>query len=276
MTTQSARSIGIDLSVIKARQRKSWAAGDIPIIARPLVGVAENFCEAAALRPGQQVLDVATCTGNVAIAAARRYCEVTGIDYIPDLLDVARERADVERLQITFLEADAECLPFADASFDVVLSALGVMFTPNQELAASEMLRVCRPGGKIGLISWTPEGFFGEMGSVMQMYAPSPSGLKPPGLWGTEKRLEELFGAEIASMHAQRRYFYHRYYSLQHAVDVTCNDFGPAVAALEALEPVARQRLSQDMRAMFEKANQATDGRVIVPAEYLEAIIVRR
>jgi ubiquinone/menaquinone biosynthesis C-methylase UbiE len=140
MTTQPAHSP--DLSVVKARQRQSWNTGDIPIIARPLVGVAENFCEAVALRPGQQVLDVATCTGNVAIAAARRYCEVTGIDYIPDLLDVARERAEVERVQVTFLEADAEFLPFADASFDVVLSAFGVMFTPNQERAAGELLRV--------------------------------------------------------------------------------------------------------------------------------------
>lgn len=271
MTIQPA----VDLAVVKMHQQESWAAGDIPIIARPLVGVAENLCEAVELRPGQRVLDVATCTGNVALGAARRYCEVTGIDYTPALLEVALERADVERLQIAFLEADAEALPFAASSFDVVLSALGVMFTPNQEQAAREMLRVCRPGGKIGLVNWTPEGFFGKMGAVMQIYAPAPLGLKPPGLWGTEKRLRELFGAEVTFLQVNRRYFYHRYRSLQHAVDITCNDFGPAVTALEALDPVARERLSQDMRAMFEQANQATDGTVVVPAEYLEVVALR-
>jgi hypothetical protein len=134
----------------------------------------------------------------------------------------------------------------------------------------------CRPGGKIGLVNWTPEGFFGKMGAVMQIYAPTPLGLKPPGLWGTEKRLRELFGEEVTSLQTKRRYFYHRYYSLQHAVDVTCNDFGSAVTALEALDPVARERLSQDMRAMFEQANQASDGRVVVPAEYLEVVALRR
>lgn len=238
-------------------------------------GCCENLCEAVELHPGQRVLDVATCTGNVAIAAGRRYCEVTGIDYIPDLLEVARERAEVEHLRISFLEADAEHLPFPDSSFDVVLSAFGVMFTPNQEQAASELLRVCRPGGKIGLVNWTPEGFFGKMGTVMQVYAPAPLGLKPPGLWGTERRLHELFKEEITSLQARRRYFFHRYYSLQHAVDVTCNDFGPAVTTLEALEPDARERVAHDMRVMFEGANQASDGTVIVPAEYLEVVATR-
>lgn len=274
MTTQPAH--GVDLSAVKARQRQAWGTGDIPVIARPLVGVAENFCDEVGLRPGQRVLDIATCTGNVAIAAARRYCDVTGIDYVADLLDVARERAEVERLQVTFIEADAEFLPFADASFDVVLSAFGVMFAPDQERAASELLRVCRPGGKIGLINWTPEGFFGDMGAVMQIYAPAPFGLKPPGLWGTEKRLRELLGDGITSLQTTRRHFCHRYYSLQHAVDVTCNDFGPAATALQSLDPVGRERLAHDLRAMFEKANQADDGTVYVPNEYLEAIAVRK
>jgi ubiquinone/menaquinone biosynthesis C-methylase UbiE len=271
MTTQPVT----DLTKVKARQQESWATGDIPLIARPLVGVAENLCETVELRPGQRVLDVATCTGNVALGAARRFCEVTGIDYTPNLLEVARERAAVERLQITFLEADAEHLPFPNDSFDVVLSALGVMFAPDQEQAANELLRVCRPGGKIGLVNWTPEGFFGKMGAVMQAYAPAPQGLKQPGLWGTEKRLHELFGDEVTFLYTKRRYFFHRYYTIQHAVDVTCNDFGPAVTALQALDPVARERLSQDMRSMFEQANQANDGTVIAPTEYLEVVAVR-
>jgi len=274
MTIQPPASV--DLSTIKARQQQSWATGDIPIIARPLVGVAENLCEAVELSPGQKVLDVATCTGNVALAAARRYCDVTGIDYTASLLERARERAAVERLSITFLEGDAEHLPFPDAAFDVVLSALGVMFTPNQEQAASELLRVCRPGGKIGLVNWTPDGFFGKMGGVMAAYAPPPAGLKPPALWGTEERVRELFGEEVISIQTKKRYFFHRYRSLQHAMEVTCTYFGPAVTALQALESTARERLSHDILTMFEQANQTSDSTVIVPAEYLEVIAVRR
>jgi ubiquinone/menaquinone biosynthesis C-methylase UbiE len=273
MTTQS--SVSIDLSILKTRQKRSWSTGDIPVIARPLVGVAENLCEAVALHPCQKVLDVATCTGNVALAAARRYCEVTAIDYIPSLLEYARTRAETERLQISFLEADAEHLPFPDASFDVVLSALGSMFTPDQEQMAGELLRVCRTEGKIGLVNWTPDGFFRDMGKVMQTYAPTPLGLKPPALWGTEERVRELFGAGVTSIETNKRYFFHRYRSLQHAVEVTCNDFGPTVTALQALDPAARAQLSLDMRKMFEQANKATDGTVVVPAEYLEVVAVR-
>ncbi len=253
MTIQPPASV--DLSTIKARQQQSWATGDIPIIARPLVGVAENLCEAVELSPGQKVLDVAT---------------------FASLLERARERAAVERLSITFLEGDAEHLPFPDAAFDVVLSALGVMFTPNQEQAASELLRVCRPGGKIGLVNWTPDGFFGKMGGVMAAYAPPPAGLKPPALWGTEERVRELFGEEVISIQTKKRYFFHRYRSLQHAMEVTCTYFGPAVTALQALESTARERLSHDILTMFEQANQTSDSTVIVPAEYLEVIAVRR
>lgn len=274
MTTQP--SISVDLSVLKSRQKRSWSTGDIPIIARPLVGVAENLCEAVELRPRQKVLDVATCTGNVALAAARRYCEVTGIDYIPSLLEYARARAELERLQISFLEADAEHLPFPAASFDVVMSVFGIMFTPDQEQAASELLRVCRSGGKIGLVNWTPDGFFRDMGKVMQTYAPPPLGLKPPALWGTEEHIRKLFSEEVISIKSTKRYFFHRYRSLEHAVEVTCNDFGPTVTALQALDSEARAQLAQDMRKMFEQANIATDGTVVVPAEYLEVVAVRR
>lgn len=274
MSTQQHTEV--DMATVKARQRQSWSVGDIPVIARPLVGVAENLCEAVELRPCQKVLDIATCTGNVALAAARRYCEVTGVDYTASVLERARERAAVERLSITFLEADAENLPFPAASFDVVLSVLGVMFTPDQERAAREMLRVCRPGGKIGLVNWTPDGFFREIGQVMAVYAPPPLGLKPPALWGTEERVRELFGKRITSLQSQKRLFFHRYRSLHHAVAVTCQDFGPAVAALQALQPVARESLAHDLQEMFERANQATDGTVMVPAEYLEVVAVRR
>ncbi|HET8847088.1 MAG TPA: class I SAM-dependent methyltransferase, partial [Ktedonobacteraceae bacterium] len=223
-----------DFTAIKTQQKRAWAAGDLAITARPMVGVAENLCEAMELHAGQKVLDVATGTGNVALAAARRYCDVTGIDYVPDLLKEAQARSAVERLEIHFIEADAEQLPFPETSFDVVLSAFGVMFAPNQEQAAQELLRVCRPGGKIGLLSWTPDGFFREMGKVMGAYAPAPVGLKPPALWGTETRLTELFGTAVSSLQTTKRFFYHRYRSLDHAVDVTCNAFGPTVTALKA------------------------------------------
>jgi ubiquinone/menaquinone biosynthesis C-methylase UbiE len=274
MTGQSVA--GTDLSVIKARQKQTWSVGDIPVIARPLVGIAENICETVELRPGQQVLDVATGTGNVALAAARRYCEVTGIDCTAYVLEIARARAAVERLTITFLEEDAENLPFPAASFDAVLSTFGVMFSLNQEQAASEMLRVCRPGGKIGLASWCPDGFFGAMRNVMEVYAPPPLGLKSPGLWGSEERLRELFGDEIVSMQAKKHIFFHRYYSLQHALEVTCNAFGPAITALQALPSDARERMVEEIFAMFEQANQATNGTVVIPAEYLEMVAVRR
>jgi ubiquinone/menaquinone biosynthesis C-methylase UbiE len=265
-----------DVSLIKAGQKRSWAAGDVSITARPMVGVAETLCESVELHAGHKVLDVATGTGNVALGAARRYCEVTGIDYTPALLEDARQRAAAERLTLTLLEADAEHLPFPDASFDVVLSAFGVMFAPDQEQAANELLRVCRSGGKIGLINWTPDGFFRDMGKVMATYAPPPAGLKPPALWGTEERVRELFGEGITSIQSTKRYFYHRYRSLDHAVEVTCNDFGPVVTTLLALEPAAREGLTNDMRAMFERANQAEDGSVFVPAAYLEVVAVRR
>lgn len=274
MNKQSVTSA--DFTFIKARQKQAWTAGDLAIIARPMVGVAENLCESVELHAGQRVLDVATGTGNVALGAARRYCDVTGIDYVPDLLEEARARAAAERLTITFIEADAENLPFPDASFDVVLSAFGVMFAPDQEQAANELLRVCRPGGKIGLLNWTPAGFFRDMNKVMGTYAPAPAGIQPPALWGTEKRVHELFGAAVTSLQATTHSFYHRYRSLEHAVDVTCNHFGPTVMALRTLEEPARGGLSHDMRAMFERANLANDGSVFVCAEYLEIIAVRR
>jgi SAM-dependent methyltransferase len=269
-------SVCPDQFALKAQQKRSWSAGDISVTVRPLVGVAENLCEAVELHACQKVLDVGTCTGNVALAAARRYCEVTGIDYVASLLDHARARAAIERLQISFLEADAEQLPFPTASFDVVLSAFGVMFAPAQEQAAGELLRVCRSGGKIGLVNWTPDGLSRDMGRVMQTYAPAPPGLKPPVLWGTEERIRELFGDEIASLRVKKLYFLHRYASLEHAVQTTCNDFGPTVLVLQMLAPTTREQLFEDMRNLFARANKATDGTVVVPAEYLEVIAVRR
>jgi ubiquinone/menaquinone biosynthesis C-methylase UbiE len=184
-----------DLGVFKQRQQGAWSSGDYAVVGTTLQIVGEQLCEALDLRPGSKVLDVAAGNGNVTLAAARRWCDVTSTDYVPALLEGARERATAERLKVNFREADAEALPFEDASFDVVVSTFGVMFTPDQDKAASELLRVCKPGGKIGLANWTPPGFIGQVFRTLGKYLPPPSGVKSPALWGTRARLEEMFGA---------------------------------------------------------------------------------
>jgi ubiquinone/menaquinone biosynthesis C-methylase UbiE len=275
MTIRSSEETA-SFSAIKAAQQRGWAAGDYTIPGAILVVMSENLCEAVDLHAGQRVLDVATGSGNTAIAAARRFCEVTGVDYTPSLLEKARERAAVECLPITFLEGDAEALPFSAGSFDAVLSTLGVMFTPNQEAAASELLRVCRSGGKIGLASWTPAGFFGQMGRAMAPYMPPPPGVRPPALWGTEAHVQELFGNDAVSLQAQKRYFFHRYRSAQHAVEIFCTYYGPVVKALEALEPARQELMRRDLQSVLEQVNIATDGTLVAPGEYLEVVAIRR
>src|SRR5215469_4784224 len=243
----SHQSPGVDLSAIKARQQKSWSTGDYSVIGATLVVISEELCEATDLHAGQSVLDVATGSGNTAIAAARRFCEVTGTDYVPALLEVGRRRAAAEHLHIAFQEGDAEHLPFADASFAVVLSTFGVMFTPNQEQAASELLRVCRSGGKIGLANWTPTSFIGDVFRSIGKYVPPAPGLKSGALWGTEERLRELFGEGIASLQTTTRTFMFRYRSAAHWVDVFGNYYGPIVTALQSLDASGQQGLSQEL-----------------------------
>ena len=189
-----------DLAAIKARQQQTWATGDFAVVGSLITIVSEQLCEAVDLRAGWVVLDVATGSGNTALAAARRFCEVTGVDFVPALLERGRERAAAERLPVTFLEGDAEALPFPDAAFDAVLSTFGVMFAPNQERAAAELLRVCRPGGKIGLANWTPDGLAAEHFRTVGRHVPPPPGLPPPTRWGTEAGLRELFGDRISAL----------------------------------------------------------------------------
>ena len=207
----------VDLAAVKNRQQATWSSGDYAVIGTTLAITGELLCEAVDLRPGQRVLDVAAGNGNATLAAARRWADVTSTDYVAALLDRGRAKAHAERLPVTFQEADAEDLPFADRSFDVVLSVFGVMFTPNQEQAAQEMLRVCRPGGKIGLVNWTPDGFIGHVFRTIGKYMPPPPGVKPPALWGTEQRLNELFGDGIAKLTVNRRMFVFRYRSAEHS-----------------------------------------------------------
>lgn len=265
-----------DLATLKTRQQSAWSSGDYAVVGVTLQIVGENLCEALDLRSGQKVLDVAAGNGNVSLAAARRWCEVTSTDYVPALLDRGKTRAAAENLKLVFKDADAEALPFADASFDAVVSTFGVMFTPDQDTAASELMRVCRRGGKIGLANWTPQGFIGQLFKTLGKYLPPPAGAKSPALWGTKERLTELFGAGAASIHAEASDFMFRYRSPAHFIDVFKTYYGPLLKAVTALDEDKRASLLADIEALIGCLNRADDGTMVVPGEYLEAIIVKK
>jgi ubiquinone/menaquinone biosynthesis C-methylase UbiE len=265
-----------DLASLKARQHSAWSSGDYALVGSTLQIVGEELCEALDLRAGQRVLDVAAGNGNVSLAAARRWCEVTSTDYVPALLARGMARAAANGLSMVFQEADAEALPFADASFDVVVSTYGVMFTPDQDKAAAEMLRVCRPSGKIGLANWTPQGFIGQMFKSLGQYLPPPAGTKSPALWGTRERLAELFGGGAMSIKAEPRNFMFRYRSPAHFIDVFKAYYGPILKALAALDEDKRKSLLADLQALIARLNRADDGTMVVPGEYLEVVIVKK
>jgi ubiquinone/menaquinone biosynthesis C-methylase UbiE len=265
-----------DLAAIKTRQQAAWSSGDYAVIGATLQIVGEMLCEALDLRAGQKVLDVAAGNGNVTLAAARRWCEVTSSDYVQALLDRGRDRAKAEGWTIDFKIADAEALPFPDASFDAVVSSYGVMFTPNQDKAASELLRVCKPGGKIGLANWTPDGFIGQIFKLIGKRMPPPAGVKSPALWGTRARLDEMFGPQASSISATPRDFMFRYRSAQHWIDVFKTYYGPVHKTLAALPPDGQQALVSDIEALIGRFNRAKDGTMVVPGEYLEVVIVKR
>jgi ubiquinone/menaquinone biosynthesis C-methylase UbiE len=272
-TREPAAQPGLD--ALKARQRAAWSSGDYAIVGTTLQIVGEELCEAVDVRAGQRVLDVAAGNGNASLAAARRWCDVVASDYVPELLERARERAAAERLEITFREADAEALPFADASFDVVVSTFGVMFTPDQERAASEMTRVVKSGGKIGLANWTPDGFIGQVFKTIGRHLPPPAGARSPALWGTRARISELFGIHAASITAAQRHFTFRYRSPAHWLEVFRAYYGPVLKAFAALEPESRPALEADLLALIDQFNRARDGSMVAPAEYLEVVITR-
>jgi ubiquinone/menaquinone biosynthesis C-methylase UbiE len=262
----------IDLAAIKSRQQTAWGSGDYAVIGTTLQIVGETLCEAVDLRAGERVLDVAAGNGNATLAAARRFGEVTSTDYVGALLERARERAKAERLTATFQAADAEALPFGDESFDVVLSTFGAMFAPNQERAASEMLRVCRKGGRIGLANWTPESFIGKVFGALGKYVPPVPGVKSPALWGRAAHLEALFGAG-ATVKTESRHFAFRYRSPAHWVEVFKTFYGPIVKAFAAIDPPARAALEADLLGLLDAFNIATDGTLVAPSEYLEVVI---
>jgi ubiquinone/menaquinone biosynthesis C-methylase UbiE len=265
-----------DLAAIKARQQVVWSTGDYAAIGTTLQIVGENLCEALDLRAGSRVLDVAAGNGNATLAAARRFCEVVSTDYVAAWLASGRARADAEGLSVRFQEADAEDLPFADASFDVVLSTFGVMFTPAQERAAAELARVCRPGGRIGLANWTPEGFIGQLFKIIGGYAPPAAGLQSPLLWGTRARLDALFGRSAKTIQAQPRHFTFRYRSPEHWVEVFRAWYGPVNKLYAALDATKQDELTRDILALIARGTRAGDGSMVLPAEYLEVVIERR
>ena len=272
MTTTTSEA-KFDLSPVKAKQQAAWAAGDYAVIGTTLQIVGESLCEALDLRAGQRVLDVAAGNGNATLAAARRWCDVVSTDYVPALLERARARAGAEGLAVQFEQADAENLPYEEGAFDVVLSTFGVMFTPNQEQAAAELARVCKPGGKIGLANWTPTSFIGEVFKLIGRYVPPAAGVRPPSLWGTEERLRELFGSRIASLQAPRRNYMFRYRSPRHWLDTFRTYYGPMHKTFAALDPGKQESLAEDLLGLAQRFNTATDGSMVVPAEYLETVI---
>jgi ubiquinone/menaquinone biosynthesis C-methylase UbiE len=265
----------IDLKTVKTRQQGAWSSGDYAVVGTTLQIVGEELCEALDVRAGQKVLDVAAGNGNVALAAARRWCDVTATDYVPSLLERARERAAAERLDMMFREADAEALPFADESFDVVVSTFGVMFTPDQDAAAAELVRVCKHGGKIGMANWTPEGFIGQLFKTISKHLPPPAGVKSPALWGSRPRIAELFQGQAKSIDAMPKHFVFRYRSPQHWLDVFKTYYGPLLKAFGALEPAGQAALQRDLFELIGRFNRSGDSAVIIPSEYLEIVITR-
>jgi SAM-dependent methyltransferase len=272
----SAAAVTSDLAALKIRQQAAWSSGNYSIVGTTLQIVGEQLCEALDLRAGSKVLDVAAGNGMASLAAARRWCEVTSTDYVPALLEHGQARASADGLSVDFLEADAESLPFAPSSFDVVVSTFGVMFTPNQPQAAAELLRVCKSGGKIGLTNWTPEGFIGQVFKTLGKYLPPPAGAKSPALWGTRARLDELFGPDASSVKAETRMFNFRYRSPEHFLEVFKTFYGPVLKAFAALDVRTQQSLRNDLHALIVRMNRASDGTMVVPSEYLEVVVTKR
>jgi SAM-dependent methyltransferase len=264
-----------NLAAIKQKQQATWASGDFAVVGTTLQIVGESLAEAADVRADERVLDVAAGNGNATLAAARRFAQVTSTDYVPALLEKGSARAQAEGLRVRFLEADVEDLPFADGSFDVVLSTFGAMFAPDQHATAREMLRVLRPGGRIGMANWTPAGFIGRLFKLIGRHLPPPAGLASPALWGSEAHLAELFGAQAAHIRAERRIFNFRYRSPAHWVQVFRDYYGPTHKAFAALDLAGQQAIERDLVALLDEFNVGGASSLVVPGEYLEVVVTK-
>jgi len=273
---QEVPRVSPELVALKARQQAAWSSGDYAVVGTTLQIVGEELCEALDIRSGRKVLDVAAGNGMASLAAARRWCDVTSTDYVPSLLERGRARAAAEGLSIEFKVADAEELPFADGSFDAVISTFGVMFSPHQDRAAAELLRVCKSGGQIGLANWTPDGFIGQVFKNLGKYSPPPAAAKSPMLWGTRARLVEMFGSAASWIKTEPRIFNFRYRSDEHFVEVFKTYYGPLLKAFSALDLLQRTGLEKDLYDLIARMNKADDGTMVVPSEYLEVVLVKR
>lgn len=264
-----------DYNAIKAKQQATWSAGSYPKIGSTLQISGERLVEWVDARPGASFLDVAAGNGNLTLAAARRFCEVTSTDYVPELLEAGRARAEANGFDIRYRHADAEELPFDEGSFDYVGSTFGVMFTANQEAAAAELVRVCAPEGKIALANWTPAGFIGQLFKTIGRFVPPPAGLQSPARWGTEEFLHEQFGPVARSIEVRRRTYDFRYKSAEHFLSYFKEFYGPTIKALAALGDRAPE-LEAAILELLETSNVATDGTLKVPAEYIEVVVVKK
>jgi SAM-dependent methyltransferase len=268
--------VTIDIATIKQSQQRTWGSGDYRVIGNPLMIMAEQLCERVRVLPHHRVLDIATGTGNTALAAAHRNTrDVTGIDFAAQLLETARKRAEAEGSVVTFELGDAEELPYPDDSFDIVLSTLGVMFSPDQQQAANEIVRVCWPGGRVGLTNWTPSGFVGQMLKTVGSYAPPPPGVQSPVLWGTEERLRELFGDRL-DLEIEERDFVFRFHSADHFVEVFSNFYGPIVTALSRIDEGKRESLKGDLKAVATSFGHRVEESFEIPSSYLEVVGMKR
>ena len=265
-----------DFDAVKQQQQRMWSTGDFAVIGWNTVFPGELLCEAVELRAGERVLDVATGSGNAALSAARRGCDALGVDYVAALIERARERAAAEHLPARFEVGDCEAIPVEDGSFDVVLSVYGSIFAPRAERASQELLRVCRPGGRIGMANWTPEGFWGQTFGLVGRFIPPPTGVRPPGEWGTEPRLRELFGPAISSLSTVKRSALFRYRSSQHWIEVFRTYFGPIMRALETLQEPRRQEFLDQLDATLNRFNVSGDATLAVAAEYLEVVMLKK
>jgi len=274
--TQQATTATPDFAAIKQKQQATWSSGDYALIGITLQIVGESLAEATDIRAGERVLDIAAGNGNVTLAAARRFANVTSTDYVPELLEKGRVRALAEGLPVNFRVADAEELPFEDGNFDVALSTFGAMFTPDHTRPAREMLRVVRKGGRIGLANWTPESFIGQLFKVIGRYIPPPAGLKSPALWGTEAHLAELFGEQAAAIRAVRKHFNFRFRSAAHWLQVFRDCYGPTHRAFAALNTSGQDALAKDITELLNQHNVGGQSSLVVPSEYLEVVIDRK